>query len=140
MKNLSDITIWKKNLGLLPIQLQPTGNNNDFVMLNGGYGDFCLETEKPHNNDLDYYSNSWSSNTKNFLVLDNGNINIYNWLEEKPEVVSQKMVAENLEKFYGYLLSKSYKSQKDIVPFIIDIFKQFRNLTFEKSNPTVALN
>ena len=53
---------------------------------------------------------------------------------------AKKMVAENFNKFYNYLLSKNYKSSKDLVPFIIDIFRQFRNLTFEKSNPVQALN
>ncbi|MDT3404293.1 HsdM family class I SAM-dependent methyltransferase [Mucilaginibacter terrae] len=43
-------------------------------------------------------------------------------------------------KFYNYLLSTSYRSESDIVPFIIDIFKQFRNFTQERNKPVSALN
>lgn len=140
MKKLSDILIWKQNLGLLPIHLKPESNNSNYVMLNGGYGDFCLQTIKDNSKVEDYYSKSWSSNTKNFLVLENNNLHIYNWLKDKSEVVPQKLVTDNFDKFYNYLLSKSYKSSKDVVPHIIDIFRQFRNLTFEKTNPIEALN
>jgi len=140
MKDLTDILIWKQKLGLLPIHLKPESNNSNYVMLNGGYGDFCLQTLKDESNVEEYYSKSWSSNTKNFLVLEDENVNIYNWLRKKPEVVSQKLVIDNFDKFYDYILSKSNKSSKDVVPHIIDIFRQFRNLTFEKTNPVEALN
>ncbi len=140
MNNLSDILTWKQNLGLLPIHLKPESDSPNYVMLNGGYGDFCLQTLKDGSSIEDYYSKSWSSNTKNFLVLENENLNIYNWLKDKPEVVPQKLITDNFNKFYNYLLSKSYKSSRDVVPHIIDIFRQFRNLTFEKTNPTEALN
>lgn len=140
MKDLSDILIWKQSFGLLPIHLKPTNNDLNFVMLNGGYGDFCLQTLNDKSNINDYYSRSWSSNTKNFVVLDDDKVKIYNWSKNKPEEVSIKQVVDNFDKFYNYLLSKSYKSERDVVPFIIDIFRQFRNITLEKTNPLDALN
>ncbi|MBJ2176481.1 SAM-dependent DNA methyltransferase [Aureibaculum sp. A20] len=140
MKDLTDISIWKQNLGLLPIHLNPAEDNTNYVMLNGGYGDFCLQTIND-NSDIDsYFSKSWSSNTKNFLVLDNDNINIYNWSKSKPEPIPKELVLNNFDKFYSYLLSKSFKSSKDVVPYIIDIFRQFRNLTQERTKPVEALN
>ncbi len=140
MKNLSEIQVWKKQLGLLPIHLSPLKENEGYMMLNGGSGDFCLQTTISDNKINDFYSKSWSSSTKNFLIVRNGNIQIYNWLNNKEEIVLQKDLVGNFDKFYNYLLSKNYKSSKDLVPFIIDIFRQFRNLTFEKSNPVQALN
>jgi len=140
MKDLTNISIWKQSLGLLPIDLNPTKDNSNYVMLNGGYGDFCLQTIND-NSDIDnYFSKSWSSNTKNFLVLENDNIKIYNWSKTKPEIISKELVLNNFDKFYNYLLSKSYKSSKDVVPYIIDIFRQFRNLTQERTKPVEALN
>ncbi len=140
MKDLTNISTWKRNLGLLPIHLNPTKDNSDYVMLNGGYGDFCLQTIND-NSDIDnYFSKSWSSNTKNFLVLDNENIKIYNWSKSTPETISKELVLNNFDKFYNYLLSKSFKSSKDVVPYIIDIFRQFRNLTQERTKPVEALN
>lgn len=140
MKNLSEILIWKQNFGLLPIHLKPTINDFSFVMLNGGYGDFCLQTVKDNTNEAEYYSKSWSSNTKNFVVLEGEKIKIYNWQKDKPEVILQKDVADNFSKFYTYLLSKTVRTSRDVVPFITDIFRQFRNLTLEKKNPVEALN
>ncbi len=140
MLDLSNINDWKKNLGLLPINLKPTTDDSNFVMLNGGYGDFCLQTVKNETEIEGYFSKSWSSNTKNFVVLDNNNVLIYNWLKLKPEEISKKQVSENFDKFYNYLLSKSIKTERDVVPTIINIFRQFRNLTLEKTNPVEALN
>lgn len=141
MKNLSEILIWKQNFGLLPIHLNPTINDFSYVMLNGGYGDFCLQTVKDNNtNDAEYYSKAWSSNTKNFVVFDDDKIKIYNWQRDKPEVVTRKEVADNFSKFYTYLLSKTIRTSRDVVPFVTDIFRRFRNLTFEKNNPVEALN
>jgi type I restriction-modification system DNA methylase subunit len=139
MRNISDITVWKQNLGLLPIHLKPATNELVFVMLNGGYGDFCLQTANVPE-ETDYFSASWSSNTKNYVLLDEDKVTIYNWSRNKSEEVTRRLVAENFDKFYTYLLSKSYKSEKDIVPFVIDIFRQFRNITLEKTNPVEALN
>jgi hypothetical protein len=38
----------------LPIRLKPANNNFEFVMLNGGTGDFCLQTQDDINKDIDY--------------------------------------------------------------------------------------
>jgi type I restriction-modification system DNA methylase subunit len=140
MKNLFDIQVWKQQLGLLPVHLNPLNNNGGHMMLNGGNGDFCLQTRNLEIENIDLYSKSWSSSTKNFLIVKDDNVQIHNWLNDKTETVSHKIVSENFNKFYNYLLSKSYKSSNDLVPFVIDIFRQFRNLTFEKSNPVEALN
>ncbi|PSR56708.1 hypothetical protein AHMF7605_26045 [Adhaeribacter arboris] len=141
MKDLRNILTWKQDFGLLPIHLYPNQiENNCFIMLNGGYGDFCLKTEGSDNSSIDFNSLSWSSNTKNFIVIGDENVNIYNWQTDNPEIIAKNRVEKNFEKFYKYLVDKSFKSSKDVVPFVIDIFKQFRNLTQEKNNAVEALN
>ena len=140
MINLNDISTWKQSFGLLPIHLIPANRDNRFIMLNGGYGDFCIETEIYERSPQNYYSLAWSSNTKNFVVLDHEKVNIYNWKKDREETITKKQVADNFDKFYKYLVKNSYKSEEDVVPFVIDIFKQFRNLTQEKTNAAEALN
>ena len=140
MINLSNTLTWKKNLGLLPIKLKPISDSSNFVMLNGGHGDFCLQILKDESSIEDYYSKSWSSNTKNFVVLDSDKVKIFNWARDKPEEIPQSLVNNNFNTFYNYLLSKSFKSERDVVPFIIDIFRHIRNITLEKTNPVEALN
>lgn len=141
MKNLNDILTWKQSFGLLPIHLIPTiDDENSYIMLNGGYGNFCLRTETDGRSPGEYHSRAWSSNTKYFVVLDDSNVNIFNWEKEKQETHPKEKVADNFDKFYKYLVTNDYKSEKDIVPFVIDIFKQFRNLTQEKAKAVEALN
>jgi hypothetical protein len=141
MINLNDTLTWKQRFGLLPIHLTPIHDENSFIMLNGGDGDFCLKTEGIDEKSRDfYYSCAWSSNTKNFVVLNDATVTIYNWKKDKTEKIPKNQVAENLDKFYKYLVSISYKSETDIIPFIIDIFKQFRNLTQSDKQEIEALN
>ena len=141
MTNLNEISTWKQSFGLLPIHLIPSRmDENSFIMLNGGYGNFCLSTETDERSPDDYHSLAWSSNTKHFVVLNGSNVSIFNWEEDKPETISKQKVEDNFDKFYSYLVTKDYKSEKDIVPFVINIFKQFRNLTHEKADAVQALN
>lgn len=139
MNNLTDINVWKNNLGLLPINLFSSGQNDKYILLNGGYGDFCIDINADKSKE-EYYSYAWSSNAKNFITLRENEINIYNWLKEKEENYKLSLVQENLPKFYSYLLKDSYKSEYDIVPFIIDIYRSIRHLTNEKKEGIQAIN
>lgn len=140
MIDLQNIASWKQKLGLLPIQLRYVEEPNNYLLLNGGEGDFCLETTTSNSTSNQYYSKAWSSGTKNFLTLEDDNIKIFNWANDKIETTPISLVSSNIEKFYKYLLKKSYKTSNDVVPHVIDIFRQFRNLTSEHSNPTEALS
>jgi len=141
MENLTDINYWTKKLGHLPIHLKPTISNK-YLLLNGTSGDFCIhisnteEIESPYS----YYSQSWSSNTKNYLVLNNDNVKLYNWSKNNDiENISFNSIKNNVEKFYKYLVNKSHRSDKDVVPHVIDIFRQFRTLTNEYKSPLNSL-
>lgn len=138
MNDFSDISFWKQNYGLLPLNLKGD-DQGKFLMLNGGYGDFCLQTSAGGGAEL-YKEYSWSSSTKNYLVVQDENIRIVNWLDSESEIVSKSAIESNLGRFYKYLLSKSYKTENDAVPFIIDIFKQLRNETSERENPKNAIS
>ncbi|WP_435138497.1 N-6 DNA methylase [Formosa sp. A9] len=140
MSNLSDIDYWKKDFGLLPIHLNPKLHEERFLMLNGGSGDFCLQTfNKEEDRDL-LFEYSWSTNTKNYLVVGEDKVKINNWFDTKTEEISREKVYSNIDKFYKYLVSKSYRTQSDVIPFVLDIFRKLRNLTFEKEKPVEALN
>jgi len=138
MNQLLNIDSWKSQLGLLPINLF-SQHQDKYILLNGGHGDFCIDL-KPYSETIDYYSLAWSSNTKNFVTLNNGTIKLYNWIKEKKEVYKTELVQNNLPKFYNYLLKDSYKSEYDIVPYIIDIYRRLRNLTDEKKEGIIAIN
>lgn len=141
MNNLKDINIWESNFGLLPMKLNPLNLIDKFIMLNGGQGDFCLKTSaKGDENQNTIYRESWSTNTKNFLFIDDDSVEVVNWFEGKTESIPNKKIEFNLGQFYKYLSSKSHKTQNDVVPFILDIFRQLRNITFEKQDSSEAIN
>jgi adenine-specific DNA-methyltransferase len=141
VNNLENIETWRSNFGLLPIKLNPLLKDDRFLMLNGGLGDFCLKTSALADENLEtIYQQSWSTNTKNYLFINENSIAVANWYDNKVEDIPIKKIENNLKQFYKYLSSKSYKTQNDVVPFILDIFKQLRNLTFEKQDSSEAIN
>ncbi len=140
MQQLTDILFWTKKLGHLPVHLSPDINDK-FIMLNGVSGNFCLHFAAQADNSSTYFSQSWSCNTKNFLLVNENNVRLFNWHKDiKEEKIPLASVRDNIDKFYQYLVAKSNKSEKDIVPFVIDIFRQFRTYTAEVANPVNALN
>jgi len=139
MNQLIEIDRWKRLLGLLPINLFSSQSQDKYIMLNGGYGDFCIDIN-PDKETSDYYSYAWSSNTKNFVTLSNGKIKLYNWIKGSEEEIKAVAVVNNISKFYKYLLKDSYKSEYDIVPYIIDIYRRLRNLTNENKEGIRAIN
>lgn len=141
MNDLKNIGTWESNFGLLPIKLNPLFQVDKFLMLNGGLGDFCLKTSSIGGEDIQsIFQESWSTNTKNFLFIDEDSIEVTNWHDNKIEKISNNKIEFNLNQFYKYLSSKSYKTQNDVVPFILDIFRQLRNITFEKQDSSEAIN
>ena len=141
MVNLGNITDWEESLGLLPIKLfSKTNEQENYIMLNGGDGDFCLQLQENENGEDYFYSKSWSSNTKNFISTKGENINLYNWKKNKVEEIKKNFVQANYEKFYKYLLQNSFKTESDVVPFILNIYRKLRHLTHEEDEGVNALN
>lgn len=140
MLDILEINTWKKSFGLLPIHLNPIETDKKFLMLNGAYGNFCLNFSNEEEDSSIYFSESWSSDTKNYILVKDENVKIYNWIKRNPESINKQAIEENFDKFYTYLLHGSYKTQNDPVPFIIDCFRSLRNLTQESINPKEALN
>jgi adenine-specific DNA-methyltransferase len=141
MDNLHNIENWRRSFGLLPIRLLPSKqNDNSFIMLNGGSGDFCIKQESEGENPKELKNLAWSSNTKNFVVVEDEFVAIYNWKKHDIERTRIDQVSSHFGKFYNYIVKNSFHSEDDIVPFVIDLFKRFRNLTKEKYESGSALN
>ncbi|ULB35443.1 HsdM family class I SAM-dependent methyltransferase [Proteiniphilum propionicum] len=141
MNDFENIESWESNFGLLPIKLNPTQQVDRFLMLNGGLGDFCLKTSALGEEDIkNVFQESWSTNTKNFLFIDKDHIEVTNWYDNKTEKIPKNKIEFNINQFYKYLSSKSFKTQNDVVPFVLDIFRQLRNITFEKQDSSEAIN
>jgi adenine-specific DNA-methyltransferase len=139
MSDLNKIENWKNKLGLLPIHLFSAQTEDKFILLNGGVGDFCIDTN-PDKNPNEYFSYAWSSNTKNFVTLKESRVSLYNWLKDKKEDYAIRDIENNLPKFYEYLVKYSSKSEYDITPFILNIYRELRRETGEKDEGINAIN
>ncbi|MBG8552569.1 N-6 DNA methylase [Hymenobacter guriensis] len=141
MQDLRNITDWKNSIGLLPIKLfSESTSDSNFILLNGGKGDFCLQTAGDTHDDNYYYSSSWSSNTKNYVSVCDDHVKLYNWRNKKVEKINKKIILDNYSKFYDYIVKTSLNSQYDIIPFVISIFRKLRNLENDKSGGIRSLN
>ena len=80
------------------MKLYPLNEMDKFIMLNGGQGDFCLKTssigDENHNT---IYGESWSTNTKNFLFINEDSVEVVNWFESKSENIQNKKKLKNGE-------------------------------------------
>lgn len=139
---ISNVKYWQNNLGLLPINLFSTENRKgNFILLNGGKGDFCLQVDEHDYDDNYYFSSSWSSNTKSYVSVQEDKVSLYTWGNQKQvEHISRKTVEENYGKFYNYLTKKSTPAYSDVVPFVLNIFKKLRNLEDDKLDGVRSLN
>lgn len=138
MFDIKDITSWRKDFGLYPIQIRPT-NIDQYALLNDGRRDLCIDLNPLGDIDL-YNSYAWSANAKNYLAISEEYVIIYNWLKSKPEQIKTNIVENNIAAFYGYLGTQSYSTGNDVVPFIINLFRKMRNITREKQSPIESLN
>ena len=138
-KTIKSKEYWRQQFGLYPMLMQPKAYDNKFLMLNGGDKDFCLLTDNiDYGRDV-FFSESWSTNTKNFLVINNDKVYVYNWTNGETNNYPLNKIEENPNRFYSYLSSQSYKTLDDAVPYIINVFRQLRNYT-KKKEPEEALN
>lgn len=141
MNNIKDIDIWKQNFGLFPICLRPNlTNDKSYILLNGGSGDFCFKTGVRSPEEPIYKSLAWSSNTKNFVLVGKNNVYVNNWKTNTIEKIPENAVLSNLDKFYNYLVTNSFKSDNDVVPYIMDLFRRLRNSTKEQHESVLTLN
>ena len=145
MKTLLNINTWEVSSRMLPVNLLSLSTKikrpESYILHNGGHEDFCLDLSPTEGND--YFSEAWSSNTNNFITVSEENIKIYNWKEKKPETIKKQIVSENLERFCEYLAIKSVNSvdkTKEIVPYVLKIYGQLRNLINDKKSGEESLN
>ncbi|MDD4089767.1 MAG: N-6 DNA methylase, partial [Tissierellia bacterium] len=101
----------------------------------------CIKPTSFEDEDVNLaFQQSWSSNTKNFLFVDNESVKVTNWYDNKINNIKIERVVNDWDAFYKYLLNRSFNTNNDAVPFILDIFRQLRNITYKSVNSSEAIN
>ena len=137
---VNETQFWAEGSGLLPIRLSPISDKAQYILLDGGLYDFCLDLTGEESDIAKYYSAAWSSDVKNYISVRNDKATVYNWSRQRPESVSLSVLQDKFQTFLKILNSTSYRTSDDVTPFILGLFAQLRNLTLERREPVDALN
>ena len=137
---VNETQFWAEGSGLLPIRLSPASNKAQYILLDGGLYDFCLDLTGEEPNAARFYSAAWSSDVKNYITVRDEKATVYNWSRQKPESVALNVLQDKFQAFLKILNSTSYRTSDDVTPFILGLFAQLRNLTQERREPVEALN
>lgn len=139
MIELENKTIWAQNEGLLPIKLDPTTGAEKYIMLNGGLHDFCIDFSREDLSKKDSFSAAWSTNTKNYISIKDNFVHVFNWVLDSHSKLPIDVVQKKFDQFVGILKQNTYKTDEDITPYVLNYFRQMRNLTCESHEPIEAL-
>ena len=131
---------WAEGSGLLPIRLAPVLNKAQYILLDGGLYDFCLDLTGEDLRAADYYSAAWSSDVKNYIAIRERDAIVYNWSKQQAEKVKLSLIQDKFQAFLKILNNNCYRTSDDVTPFILGLFSRLRNLTRERQEPTEALN
>ena len=138
--NLFDIRYWVKETGMFSTFLNVIRSSNQYILLDGSVSDFCLQINGSDRSDEMSFSDSWSSNTKSYILLNHEKIKMYNWYNKKVSEYPVSAINDSFDSFIQIIQSNSYRTPDDIVPFVISLFRQMRNISGECKDPEVALN
>jgi adenine-specific DNA-methyltransferase len=124
---LKNINLWRSELGLYPVPLFDESQSNQFVLLNGNRGNFCLDLERQQL-DSDTRNNAWSSNVGHYVGLTDRHVEVQRWDTRKRFVdrFTRESVLENLEKFHNHLEKDEPKRELSIVSHVIRVYRSLR--------------
>ena len=131
---------WAIDSGLMPMHLAPHNVGERYIMLDGGYYEFCLDLDKEAKSEEDYNSFAWSSDVKNYIRVEDDQVTVYNWRTRRSDKMKLSLVEQKFNQFLKIIYSTSINSSDDVTPFLLGLFAQLRNLTQEKKQPVEAMN
>lgn len=126
---LRDISTWHKMLGLLPVPLFGRSSEEQFVLLNGSQGNFCLDVRATGQPDFATVRNlAWSANVGHYITILGDTVDVQRWdqYSSSSERYSARSVSSNLEKFHRYLESNSPTQDLSIIAYSIKMFRRLR--------------
>ena len=134
---------WAVNSGMLPMPLYPNNADNRFKMLSGGWNDFCIDLSGELGEVSTYNSRSWSSGSKHYINILSDEVIVLDWSNidnASPTRIPVENVAARFDKFIQIINSRSLRSDKDVVSFIMNIFNRIRTYMQDKNSALESLN
>ncbi len=130
MSDHLDVHFWEKELGLLgiPMRSHLSRGNSQYVLLNGGTGNFCLGFNKEIG-DTERRNNAWSTNVGHYVHASEDLIEVHRWDRNKSvfERYNSKSILKQLGRFHDYLEKNAPTSTSSIISHAIKTFRQLRD-------------
>lgn len=134
---------WAANSGMLPMPLYPNNADKRFKMLSGGWNDFCIDLSGELGDISSFNSRSWSSGSQHYINILSNDVVIFDWSNinnASPTKIPVENVAVRFDKFIQIINSRSSRSDKDVLSFIMNIFNRIRTYTQNKNSALESLN
>lgn len=137
---LIDKRDWAFESGLLPMHLASKNQYERYIMLDGGYYEFCLDLDVEDKSEAEYNSFAWSSDVKNYLRVKGEEVTVFNWHSRRADVLKMSVIEQKFPRFLEILRYNSISTPDDVTPFLLGLFAKLRNLTQESTMPVEAMN
>ena len=138
MYNTNSIDSWGVGFGILPIPLT-TSNDGQYIFQSGLNNDTCMRIGGELD-PKDGFETAWSVGALNYLHTSMDRLYVYNWDMQSKREFDVKRVENDLLGFIQYINRNSYRSEANVLDFILDMFRKMRNLTPKDADATVAID
>lgn len=124
---LNNISLWRLELGLYPVPLFHDAPHDQFVLLNGNRGNFCLDLKRERLDD-DTRNSAWSSNVGHYVGLTDRYVEVQRWDSKRRPVerFTRESVLAKLEEFHNHLEKDEPRRELSIVTHVIRVFRSIR--------------
>ena len=129
MNDLSQVDVWRRQLGYLPVPLFGVAKEQSYVMLNGGKGNFCLDVDGGSSDPSVAAQYAWSADVDHYLSVRGDNLSLLRW--DQPAVgwaehYKMSDVATKLDVFQRYIESKQAPRERSVVSRAVSVYRAVR--------------
>lgn len=130
--------IWAARFGLASAPLFEDDDREvsglHHVLLDGGTGSFALSvSDEPNWDSLAPADWCWSSNLPHHVTVTAQEVAVVRWDRPDPERLTRPSVERHIDAFYKYLATDRVKSNRRVVDYMLQIFREVRSLVANAS-------
>lgn len=135
-ERLKGLDLWRLGLGLYPVPLfSDETQNNQFVLLNGNRGNFCLDLRNEHLS-RESRNSAWSSNVGHYVSLVDDAVEVQRWDQKQHAIerYSVESVFSDLEKFHSHLEKDEPRREFSVISHAIRVYRRLRTALAESTD------
>lgn len=121
---LRNVDSWRRRLGFLPVPLYGRDLEQQFVLLNGYRGNFCLDVGDAPDGDRGREF-AWSADVDHYIAIKD-KVHVFRWDQKTGEVYETAAIESQLQAFQGYLESKALPRERSIVSRAMRVYRTLR--------------